>query len=400
VNIFYLGYWGYHDPLTTSTILPHLRILAEMPEVASVFFVSIERKSSAAIPQKLPGSDKVKVIAFHAASKIPLVGMFADMLRYTSDAASIIKQHNISLCIYRGSPAGGLGWMIYRKTSVPYVVESFEPHALYMNETGLWKKWDPRFLLQSFLEQQQKRTAFHLLPAAKNYSIKLQKEGIPISKISVVPCCVDAPKFAFNTLLRAEMRKRLNIAVSTIVGIYVGKFGGVYYDVEAFQIFKKAFEVFTNFHLIILSPEQEDSIRQKLRDMDIDSSRVSYTLAKHDDVPAYLSAADFAFSTILPSEGRKFCSAVKNGEYWAAGLPFLMTEGVGDDDDILLRENAGATFNLLQPQSVERGLHVIDSIIKQQDHRTRIANIAARERNFNTLRTAYKKLIHSLPKSQ
>ena len=76
------------------------------------------------------------------------------------------------------------------------------------------------------------------------------------------------------------------------------------------------------------------------------------------------------FVIIKPAPCRLSCSAIKIGEYWANGLPVLLTPSVGDDSAIIAAENGGTVFDLSQPGSVPAAL------MKQPDYRVRIHALA------------------------
>ena len=114
-----------------------------------------------------------------------------------------------------------------------------------------------------------------------------------------------------------------------------------------------------------------------------DRGQAFITKAPHGEVPGYLAASDFAFATIKPAPCRLFCSAVKIGEYWANGLPVLLTPGVGGDSAIIAAEKGGAVFDLIHPGSVPSAL------MHQPDYRIRIHALAVRYRSLNRTREAY-----------
>src|SRR5690606_17799324 len=100
---------------------------------------------------------------------------------------------------------------------------------------------------------------------------------------------VKAKLFTFSEHDRVSARKGLQIHKDVTVGIYVGKYGGLYYEEEAFYVYKRCFEAIPEFRLIILSPQPEHEIKQYLEQSNIDSEKVYITSVPHTEVPRYLA---------------------------------------------------------------------------------------------------------------
>ncbi|QIL77258.1 glycosyltransferase [Hymenobacter sp. HDW8] len=261
-----------------------------------------------------------------------------------------------------------------------------------MLESGVWKSYDPRYLFQRYWEKKQKQLALGLLPVAENYRQQLIREGVSGERIVTVPCSVDVATFKYDQAKRKQIREQLGFAATAPVGVYVGKFGDIYYDAEAFDLFKAAADHFgPDFRLIILTPNIQSEVRAKLAKVKFTETQVFVTKAPHADVPGYLSAADFAFAPIKPAPCRLFCSPIKVGEYWAAGLPVLLTEGVGDDSAIIRQEGGGAVFNLDQPASVPAAIKQIAALLQSPDYRQHTVKLAERHRSLDLAKQAYAK---------
>ena len=391
MNILFIGYWAFHDGLTSSTILPNLRILAAFEEVQKVIFTSIERDTS--VTRFKMDVDKVEHIPLYSSiSTITLLNKFYDFTVFPKKLVKLCEEHQIDVLICRGAPAGALGYLVWKKTQIPFIVESFEPHADYMLESGVWKKWDPRFLLERYWEKKQKKYAKALLSVSMNYKYKLIKEGVSETKIEVVPCTVNLDKFAFNEADRSDIRKRYDIAPEATVGVYVGKFGGIYLDIEAFQIFENTLSEFAKPVLILLTPEPEKSIHHKAEKAGFNKNiRIIVAMVKHDEIPKFLSASDLAFATIRPAPSRQFCSAIKVGEYYANGLPVIITQGVGDDSDIILNEKLGVIVD----KSLQVKLSLLRYVLEVNSDRkeNRMVKAARIHRSVSILEDVYRTLI-------
>jgi hypothetical protein len=218
-----------------------------------------------------------------------------------------------------------------------------------MIDSGTWKKYDPKFLLQRWLERTTRKRARLLLPVSYQYYHRLLSEGIIREKMFVFPCVVSIDRFAFQKSWREQIRASLSIDSTSIVGIYVGKYGGLYYEDEAFLIYKSLFNYFgKNFFLILLTEMNARIVQAKLEKYQIPSERVFVSKVNHEAVPSYLSVSDFGISTIKSVLAMRFCSPIKHGEYWAADLPILSTLSVGDDAEIINNEGGGIIIDVLR----------------------------------------------------
>ena len=352
--LFYISYWGVKESLTVSTVYPHLKILAQREDVTAIHFFTVERAEDQKFKDELPPIPKTTHYPIFSKNMgLHLLTKAADWWRIQSTILAAAKAQKPDFLICRSSMASGIGHLVKEKLGIPYMVESFEPHTDYMVESGVWSPNGIKTQFQRKKEAQTKATADAIVGVSYNYQQQLiEKEGLAAEKVYTVPCTVPLEHFAFDENKRAETRAKLGLSEDTVIGLYLGKFGGSYYDKEAFQIFKAAANYYQDrFFLCLLSPASEAEVKAKLAEVNFPENQYFHDLVAHNEVPNYLSAADFAFSLIKPAPSRPFCSPIKNGEYWAAGLPILVPANVGDDSDIIQKEQKGGIIiNLEVPQ--------------------------------------------------
>ena len=399
MKIFYISYWGISEGLTVSTVLPNLKILSEDERVDSIDFFTVERIEDRNFKDRFIPINKVHHHPIHSKN----LGFFlftkiADWLRIKNTISQSAKKMQPDLVICRGAMAGAFGTMLFKKFGIPYLVESFEPHADYMLESGVWKKNGLRFRLQKKTEAEIKKYAKFLVTVSNNYCQHLNKEeGIAKERLKMVPCTVNPVQFQFNSEARQLVREKLVIGADTRVGIYLGKFGSIYYDKEAFEVFKAAEQYFDNFFLVLLSPTDKKELTEKLNAVKFPLEKVWMGTLAHGEVPNYLSAADFAFSTIKPADCRRFCSPVKDGEYWANGLPILLPDMVGDDSEIIKREGGGAIMDVNDNENLKMAFDsILQQLLKGILGRTEIASLALKYRNPDISKKVYKEILDGL----
>lgn len=384
MNILFLGYWGANDGLSQATINPHLEILADLSKVHRIVYVSIERTGDLSF--NIPVHHKIVHKPFYSKFNKRFLAKFYDFTKIPNFIIRLVRDNHIEMIMCRSSLAGSIGYLVHRKTRIPFTVESFEPHADYMLELGIWPKKGVSFLLQKFLENKQKENARYIMPVSYQYANVLALEGLAPEKVLVMPCSVNSKLFEFSSEDRTKTRDELGIMPKTIVGIYVGKFGDIYWDFEAFKVFKSAFGFYEDFYLIILSSHNREFIQSRCIHSEIPLDRVYHKLVSHSDVPKFLSASDFAFSTIRPSKNRKFCSPIKNGEYWANGLPIVSTMNIGDDSDIILKENGGLIISGTDPEW--------EKLEIDRSRNSHIEKIALKYRSLEISKNAYLRVLN------
>jgi len=183
MRILFLSYWGLHDGLTSSTVFPHLRLLQERPDVEAVRLVTIERGSEAQADLTFESGFLADKITFEPLRSRPgqnvILTKIEDFTRFPRELIRQVAEFKPDFILARGAPAGALAYLVWQKTKMPFYVESFEPHADYMRESGVWRSYDPRYLFQRHWEKRQKQLAAGLLPVAENYRQQLIREGVP-----------------------------------------------------------------------------------------------------------------------------------------------------------------------------------------------------------------------------
>ena len=393
MNIGFISYWGIDNPLCVATVLPHVDILIDDPRVSNVYLITFERSRFT----MRAGDSKFSHIPVYQ-PPLPLgLAFLGSYLRTCLALWRLNKQVGLDLVICRSVFAGVLGHFLHLSASVPYTVESFEPHADYMVDNNVWSERGLKTRAIRAFERGVIETAYRLYPVADNYRRRLQSEGADADKLEVLPCTTDIDSFAFSPQCRTTIRKRLRIPEEAIVGVYVGKFGGMYLEQDALEIFQSTMKFFDSPFLIVLSDPQ-NPISQRILNSRFFTDRSVINLVRPEDVPKYLCAADFAFATYRPTPSSQYLSPVKLGEYWANGLPTVITDGIGDDSHLVAEHELGIVLKSDEYDRPpdEKLVSLKHLIGERRAGSSRIAGFAAQRRSRHLSRLAYGRLVSSL----
>lgn len=341
MKILFVSNWRLADGIAQATVRPLIELFQQNPSVTKVIVCSIESADSRP-------STNGKIHHFPV-SRGRLSGLLLN-LKCAFAIRRIVAENPVDMIWCKGSTAGAIGVMISALTGLPFVVDSFEPHAEYMIQAGQWRRFSLRYIIQSMFERAMRGKAIAILPVSWVYEQLLRKRAVPDKKLFVVPCVVNRQVFRFDPIEREVKRSGLGVSKEMIVGIYVGKYGGLYYEEEAFGIYKKAFEFWgQRFFLLLITESDQETIRRLIIYFDLPKERILVTTSAHYEIPAFLNAADFAFSTVRSNAAMAHCSPIKHGEYWACGLPILSTLMYGDDSQIIDTQEGGVLLDLSNP---------------------------------------------------
>ena len=343
MRLLFISYWGIEEGLTKATVIPHVKLLSHYKKISKIYLVSIERNSG--VNPRIISKKIIHKPLLSKSLSLKKVGQAIDFIQIPRNLTTYCRDLSIEKIIARGTLAGTIAYKVSMKTKIPFYVESFEPHADYMMETGVWKKTSFKYIQQKKWEIGQTTNASGIMTVADEYTKILKNRYPSIKNIMTVPCAVNPDKFKFNLEDRKVIRKQLGINSKKVIGIYVGKFGGLYFDIYKLKFLTDLFSFFEDFGLLILTPVPEDHVISAFSSINISTENLIIRNVQHDKVPEFLSASDFGLSLNKSFDSGKYLSPVKIGEYWANGLPVLMTEGIGDERNFLEKEKGGVLFN-------------------------------------------------------
>jgi glycosyltransferase involved in cell wall biosynthesis len=398
-NILVITYWSFSDALIQTYTYPYLGIIARyLPAGSTIYLLTLEKDHSvlkgdkrSAIESKLPPNIIWLPFAYHP------FGMRAAIawLFILAKLVGLIINKKISTIHPWATPAGAIGYVLSVITGRKLVVDSYEPHAEAMVENGTWKRDSIAFRLLFLLERLQTKRARYVISATEGMrSYAKQKYNVDLINFKVKPACVDLTLFSKGNLKKDDLLQSLGLD-NKIVCVYAGKFGGIYFDREVFDLFKHAHEHWgERFRVLLLTSHSTEEVDRFCDQSGLDRNIVFTRFVAHASIPDYIGAADFAVTPVKPVPTKRYCTPIKDGEYWALGLPVIISRDISDDSDIIHNNNIGAVIPDYNPENFRKAFTIIDQLLSEStDTRfARIRAIAEKYRNFSVAHDAYKSI--------
>ncbi len=93
---------------------------------------------------------------------------------------------------------------------------------------------------------------------------------------------------------------------------------------------------------LLLTGHTDAEIKKYCDAAGLDESIIIRKFVPHEEVPNYMGLGDFGITPVKPAPTKRHCTPIKDGEYWALGLPVVIPDHISDDSEIIRQHNAGA----------------------------------------------------------
>jgi glycosyltransferase involved in cell wall biosynthesis len=298
--------------------------------------------------------------------------------RYQPDA--IYERYNLF------SPAGVL---VKRRYRLPLLLEINAP---VFDERAKYGGLTLRRLARCS-EQYVWKRADALLPVTKVLARRIEQEGIPPSRIRVIPNGVDLRRFE-GCPSREEAKQKLGLAGQLVLGFvgFVREWHGLdrVLDILAARQKKGQF-----CHLMIVGEgPAKPSIEKQAQALGINSSITFTGVVPRDELPLYLSAFDIALQPAVVD----YASPLKVFEYMAASCA-IVAPATPNILEILTHGEDAYLFPPGRPESLGHALDVVcsDSLLCERLGRCARRTLSRKgllwENNARTVIALFEKLL-------
>jgi glycosyltransferase involved in cell wall biosynthesis len=380
-HVLVLTYWNFNDALIQSYTLPYVRImLDQLPPGSVVHLVTLEKEGRPQIRCEEPG------IVLHPFRYRPFgwraLGMMMDLVWR---CCLLVWQYRIGTVHAWCTPAGMIGHIVSVITRRPLVLDSYEPHAEAMVENGSWSRSGAAFKTLFLFERwQSQRAVAHIACASGMHNYARETYGVRCKRFFVKPACVDLERSSLKLRKDPALMRELGLE-GKLVAVYAGKFGGIYLEQEVFDLFRVARDHWgERFRVLLLTAHSMTDLGPFMRAAGLDPSMFTVRFVPHSDVLGYMGLADFALTPVRSVPTKRYCTPIKDGEYWALGLPVIITPNISDDSRIISEAKAGAVLDGLDDASYRNAVLEMDELLKEgmEALYLRIRPLAEKHRNF------------------
>lgn len=389
-RVLVITYWSWSEALIQTYTLPYLRIMLKvLPPGSTVHLITLEKGEFIPGPRSIePG------IVGHAFQYQPFgVGGMQMLAGLVWRLIRLVSRYKLDQVHAWCTPAGMIGYLVSIITGRPLVIDSYEPHAEAMVENGTWSRSGIAFRTLFLFERLQTLRASAVIAAASGMrEYALRSYGSVPKKFLVKPACVDLALFGPGNLKRVELVERFGLQ-GKLVLVYAGKFGGIYWDQEVFDLIRVARDHWgQRLHVLLLTGHAEQELSGYMDRAGLSRELFTILSVPHAEVPDHMGLGDVALTPVRPVPTKKYCTPIKDGEYWALGLPVLITEGISDDSEIIRTHGIGSVIEGNTREAYERAIMHVDDLLKRytrEELYDRIRPVAENYRHFRIAEAVY-----------
>lgn len=377
-HILVLTYWPFKEALIQSYTLPYLRRIRNVCGKDTIItLVTLERTVSS--PEFI--SEEIHHLPIQSdLFNFKKVWKWFFIIR---TLAAFSKKNSVTHLHAWCMPGAVMAWRVSKLTGLQFIIDSYEPHAEAMVENGTWKRSSFRYKFLFYLEKKVSREAYKLIaisPFMQEYA--KAKYGIE-RHMEIKPACTELDLF------KPEHEKKND----TITCVYAGKLGGIYFEDEVFHFVRECAEHWgSKFRFLLLGNYTDSYITDRCKATGCPQSVIEHTFVPHSEIPSWIAKATFGLTPVKPVPTKKCCSPIKDGEYWASGLPVVITKNISIDSDLIKENQCGAVLEDMSPDSIKNALRTLDALfVENQSLRAeRCRKLAENYRNYSIAENIYR----------
>ncbi|HZM90243.1 MAG TPA: glycosyltransferase, partial [Blastocatellia bacterium] len=367
MKVLYIVYWGAAEPLGQSLVLPAVSKLADLG--AELTLVTFEK------PQDLARGDEMGRIRdsldkrgvkwiplrYHKQPKVPATVF--DIINGAARGILARLKMRPDIIHARTFIGGMIGMAIapILRSKLIYHNEGFYPDEQV--DAGVWKMNSAPHRVAKRLEEKMYSRADGIIAMSNRGKMciedlaEVRRKGAPVI---VVPSCVDLDHFRYS-------RSKFPVDGEPLRLVYSGSVGGRYHLDHLARFVAVAADSTGPTELRVLTRSDHTLAESLLRDGGLDKSHWSIESLAYSQMPGELAKQHAGLHFLPKGISEHGGSPTKIGEYWAAGLPVVVTPNAGDTDEIIRSERVGVIVDSHSDDSYRRAAVELVSLLKDSE---------------------------------
>lgn len=372
MKLLYISYDGALEPLGQSQIIPYLKGLANkgVKFTLLTFEKKIDLRNKDRIrllKEELYSSEiKWRYLKYHKRPSVPAT--IYDLIHGILVALWIAKKERIKIVHGRSFIGAVIALCLKKMMGIKFLLDLRGLWADERVDGNIFPKDGWLYKVSKYIEK------FLLINADEivvlTHSVRRIMEEFPYLrdrnlKIHVIPTCTNLKLFKPQKKSE-DILKTLKLD-NKFIFLYIGSLGTWYMLEEMIDFYCKARERISNFHFLFITPSSNGLIYDIMRKKGLKDLHFSIQSVAYADVQKWISVADASIFFIKPLFSKKSSCPTKFGESLACGIPVIINAGIGDCDDIVLKERVGVIINEFSLNEYERAIGELKGLLSEGD---------------------------------
>ena len=342
-STLYICYFGLHEPLVQTQVLPYLRHLAAAG--LKVHLLTFEPRLS----ERWNRDDLTKqrqrlsaegiswsCLPYHKRPSFPATAY--DILAGARFASRLARREGIQVLHARAHMPLAMALLVQRLTGARLLFDIRGLMAEEYADAGIWPPGSIRFRLVKSLERTGIRHADQIVVLTARLRDWLLEHNLKrAEQIEVIPCCVDFARFDETLSQSPDPQSSSN----RFEVVYAGSLIGLYLVEEMGRFFEAIKRQRPGAFLRLLSISPPEPAIAALNRAGLNEDDFEIRAVSPADVPAHLRQARLGLSFRKSTFAQIAASPTKIPEYLAAGVPVVCNAGIGDTDEFVEQERVG-----------------------------------------------------------
>jgi glycosyltransferase involved in cell wall biosynthesis len=398
MRTLYICYFGLHEPLVQTQVLPYLRGLSR--KGIEVRLLTFEPNY-----QIINGRDVAKWRADQAEDGIDwsylpyhkkpsLAATAYDILAGARFARRASRQNQVDVLHARSHVPVAMALLAQALGASCRLI--FDIRGLMAEEyrdAGIWRENSLPFRAVKKVEALGIRKADQIVVLTRKFRDWLVSQRLkPAEQIEVIPCCVD--------LSSAPDGGKELTPLDRFEVVYAGSVTGLYLLEEMGRFFLEIQKLRPDAFFRVLTHSSKESTERVLRSLGLKSEDFDISSVPPSDVPHWLRRARLGLSFRKPTFSQIAASPTKIAEYLASGLPVVCNDGVGDAE-FIDQNRVGITMSALDSKTFSEAAARVMSLLDDPQLRERCLQTARSNYDLDEVgRTRYLRVYRRLGKSE